>query len=271
MFVIANNITTRHAKVDQIFRQAKTTGWDPDQTPARALRELVRQCNMAGAGGIEINIQQHHHPPEAMEFAVKIVQQSTSCQLVLSTNNAEALEAGLRACKQHLPVANYIAVDEARLRDMLPLIARYGAEVILLVTNPAMPAEARDMLKAAAVLVGAANEVGIPNDHILVDPGILHITTPAGQQHLGQVIEFLTALPEAFDPPVRSTCWLNNVSAGAGVRLRPFIEMGLLALLGGLGLSSVFLDVFNSEHMRMAKLIDIFRNKVVYADGVLKA
>lgn len=41
-------------------------------------------------------------------------------------------------------------------------------------------------------------------------------------------------------------------------------------MLSGLGLSSAFLDVFNRDDMRMVKLIKIFRNQAVYANGELR-
>jgi hypothetical protein len=45
-----------------------------------------------------------------------------------------------------------------------PVAARHGAEVILFTADPVPPTRVEDTLKSAAVLVGAANESGIPND-----------------------------------------------------------------------------------------------------------
>jgi 5-methyltetrahydrofolate--homocysteine methyltransferase len=215
---------------------------------------------------IEINVQQHLDRPEAMELAVKVVQQVTDCQLCLSTNNAETLEAGLRACKR-FPLVNYISTDEARLQEMLPLIAKHGAGVVLLVTDPARAGDAEEMLKRSAILVGVANEMGIPNDSILIDPGLFHISSDVGQRHLVEVTEFLRALPGVFEPPVKSTCWIGNIAAGSPGRLRPVIETTLLAMLSGVGLSSVFLDVLSRENMRAVRLIRILNNETVYSDG----
>lgn len=270
MLVVANNVTTRDSKVEWLFRQSASAGWSLDRPPAAALKELARQCAQAGAGALEVNIQQHHDRPEAMVFAVNAIQQVTDLQLCLSTNNAEALEAGLRACKRP-PVANYISIDEARLREMLPVIATHGAEVVLLASDPAAPSDAREMLQKAAILIGAANTAGITNDRILVDPGLIHITGDVGQRHLVEVMEFLRALPGAIDPQVRSTCWLNNASAGASRRLRPVIESTLLPMLAALGLSSVFLDPLNRNIMRTVRLIRIFNSQLVYADSELEA
>jgi cobalamin-dependent methionine synthase I len=268
MFVIANNITTRDNAVKQIFRQARAGGWVRDRQATNGLKELAKQCAAAGVDALEINIQQHYDLPEAMEFAVNSVQQATDLQLCLSTNSAEALEAGLGTCK-HPPLANYVSIDENRLRTMLPLLANHAAGIVLLVSDPVASASAREMLQKAAILIGAANELGIPNSDIFVDPGLIHVTGDVGQRHLMEIMEFLGALPDATEPPVKSTCWLANSSAGAPRRLRPVIETALLPMLAGAGLSSVFMDVLRRENRRAARLLKIFNNEMVYSDSEL--
>ncbi|OGO38323.1 MAG: hypothetical protein A2147_02705 [Chloroflexi bacterium RBG_16_57_8] len=266
MFLIASNLTTRDTKVEQAMRYAKVAEWEVNSQPAESLKELTERCATAGANAIEINTQQHYDLPEAMAFAVNVVQQQCDLQLCLSSNNAETLEAGLRACKRP-PLVNYVSVDEARLKEALPAAARHNAGVIFLVSDPSSPTDAREMLQKAAILVGAANAAGISNDRILVDPGLIHVTSALGQRHLVEVVEFMRNLPDATDPEVRSTCWLANSSTGAPRRRRSIIETSLLPMLAGAGLSSVFLDVLRSENRRAARLVKIFKNELVYSDG----
>ncbi len=268
MFVVASNISTRNPVIERLFRRAGAAGWDLGSAAAIQLITLARDCAGAGAGAIEINVQQHHDEPAAMEFAVKAVQEATDLPLCLSSNHPLVIETGLQACRRP-PFVNYLAIDEKKLRGALPAAAHHNAGLVLLVSDPAAPADARDMLNKAAILVGAANAAGITNDRILVDPGLIHVTAAEGQRHLAEVLEFLRALPEAMDPPVRSTCWLGNSSSGAAVRLRPAIESALLPMLAGAGLQSVFMDVLRREDRRAARLVRIFTNEIVYSDGEL--
>ena len=242
------------------------TGWSSQTPAAITLEELAKHCVLAGADTLEINTQQHYDIPQAMEFAVKVVQQATDHQLCLSTNNPQTLKAGLEVC-QVPPIVNYISFDEMKLKEMLPLIAKHKAELVLLVSEPTSPTGARDMLHKAAILIGAANEAGIPNDRIFVDPGIIHVTRDEGQSHLVEVMEFLRLLPEATEPPVKSTCWLSNSSVGAPRRLRPVIDSTLLAMLAGVGLSSVFLDVLRPTNRQTLNLLRVFNNETVYAQS----
>ena len=269
MLTIANNITTRNEKVRRSFWRQRRGIWRAQHDPTELIAGLAGRCEQSGADVIEINIQQHYDLPDTMEFAVKAVQKATRSKLCLSTNNPEALEAGLKACS-HPPIVNYVSIDEERLGKMLPMIANYEAEAVLLLAEaPELP-DAEEMMKKAAILVGAANERGIPNERLLIDIGLFHITTDTGQRHLLEVMEFLRAMPEAFDPPVRSTCWIGNASAGAPRRLRRQISAALLALLAGAGLSSTFVDALDRETMKAVRLIRVFRNEVIYSDGEIE-
>jgi cobalamin-dependent methionine synthase I len=268
MLVIANNITTRNVQVARLFRQKISACEDAESRAYSSVQNLAEACLRAGADMLEINLQQHFDQPEHIEFIVNAVQEISDCQLCLSVNRVDTLEAGLQTCRQP-PLVNYVALETGRLDETLPLAVKYNADIVLLISDPSSPGDARQILEKAAVLVGAANNVGIPNERIFLDPGIFHITKEPGQRHLLEVMDFLRNVPEIFDPPVKTTCWLGNSSAGAPARLRPAIETALLATLFGIGLSSVFLDILKRENQRAVHLLKVFNNQEVYADGAI--
>jgi 5-methyltetrahydrofolate corrinoid/iron sulfur protein methyltransferase len=275
MIAIANNLTTRNRKVAEALRprtaESISTKAAERYTKERTdfLRGLATQCARAGADIIEINLQQRYDEPEIMKFAVETVQKATDRQLCLSSRNSNTLKAGLRVCWRP-PVVNYVSLSQERLEETLPIAARYGAEIILLVADPTAPGSIDDILKSAAVLVGAANESGIPNNSIYLDPGVLHVTTDLGQRYSRMLFELLPAIAETFDPPIKTTCWINNISAGAPRRLRPIINNTFLAMLGGAGLSSAFVDVLNKETMRTIRLIRMLKDEIMYSDRELE-
>jgi cobalamin-dependent methionine synthase I len=271
MLAIANNITTRNRRVSEALKLRPAESISPKvadrikKERVDFLQELASDCIEAGADILDINLQQRYDEPEIMKFAVETVQGAVNCQLCLSSNRVDTLESGLRACKRP-PIVNYVSLDSEKLKDILPLIARYKAEVILVVSSPTALNSTEDILKAAAVLAGAANESGISNKRIILDPGVLHVTSDAGQRHAKTLLELLPAFSEIFDPPIRTTSWINNVSAGAPRRLRPVINNTFLAMLAGVGLSSAFVDALNSGTMRTVRLIRILRDDAIYSD-----
>jgi cobalamin-dependent methionine synthase I len=272
VIVISDNITTRSRKVAEALKplydasSGARVAENTRKKSAKFLETLAKQCIAAGADILNINLQQRYDRSEVMEFALKTIQEAVNCQLCLSSNRPDTLERGLQSC-QHPPIVNYVSLDKKRLEETLPLAAQYGAEVILYLADPIAPASVEDTLKLAAVLVGAANEAGVSNDRIIIDPGVLHVTSEAGQRRIKTLTELLPALAETFEPPVRTTCWVNNVSAGAARRLRPAINSTFLAMFAGLGLSSAFIDVLSTETMRTINLIKVFRNQRIYSDG----
>ena len=265
MFVIASNLTTRDQKIARAFRRASLEGWNIHGDHAAVLKRMAKECAANRADALEIDTQQHFDEPEAIKFAVESVQQVTDLQLCLSSNKAGVLKAGIGACKKP-PIINYVSIDEGRLKEVLP-VASSGGSLVLLVSDPAAPTDAREMLQKAAILVGVANAEGISNDRIFVDPGVIHVTSELGQRHMGQVLEFLRELPRAVDPPVRSTCWLGNSSTGAPAAKRAVIESSLLCTLAGAGLSSVFSNVLRRENQRAARLVKIFQDDLVYSQS----
>jgi cobalamin-dependent methionine synthase I len=272
MIVISDNITTRSRKVAEALKPlydaspGARVAENTRKKSAKFLETLAKQCVAARADILNINLQQRYDRPEVMEFAIKTIQEAVNCQLCLSSNRPDTLERGLRSC-QRPPIVNYVSLDKKRLETTLPLAAEYGAEVILYLADPIAPASVEDTLKLAAVLAGAANEAGVSNDRIIIDPGVLHVTSEVGQRRIKTLTELLPALTETFEPPVRTTCWVNNVSTGAARRLRPAINNTFLAMFAGLGLSSAFVDVLNKETMRTINLIKVFRNQRIYSDG----
>ncbi|MBE0480982.1 MAG: dihydropteroate synthase [Dehalococcoidia bacterium] len=271
MFTIANNITTRSRSVADALRPRIAESFSErvsvrvKDTRVECLQGLASRCLEAGADALEINLQQRFDSPETMRFAVESVQDAVDAQLCLSAHNPLTLEAGLRACKRP-PILNYLSLDVERLQEILPLASRYDAELIVLIADPLAPSDVNDILKTTAVLVGAANNAGIPNERIIVDPGVVHITSDIGPRWVSTILELLPALSGAVDPPVRTTCWINNISAGIPARLRPFLNSVFLSMLAGAGLSSAFVDALNRSTMRAVRAIKVLRNQVIYSD-----
>ncbi len=271
MLAIASNITTRNRNVSEALRPRTAESISPKaavrikKDRANFLQELAKQCVAAGADVMDVNLQQKLDEPEIVKFAVETIQDAVDCQLCLSSRKAETLKTGLKACRRP-PIVNYISLSKERLEETLPIVAQYSAEVILLIADPLAPSSTEEILKSASVLVGAANESGIPNSNIILDPGVLHVTSDIGQSYAKTLLELLPALSETFDPPLRTTCWINNASAGAPRRLRPVINNTFLAMLAGVGLSSAFVDVLDKETMRAIRLIKILKDEAIYSD-----
>jgi len=189
---------------------------------------------------------------EFMSWVVQTVQESTSKPLSLDTTNLTAMEAGLKVCKNKT-LMNSISLQPDRLEQGLPLVMKYDADMIgLLWGVEGMPRDANERCMLAVDLVYKANELGIPNEKIWIDPIVTPVSGEINQ--LLACMEFMTMLSE-IAPGCKSIVGLSNVSNGTPSDLRPFLNRTYCVMLERVGLYAAIVDAFDQD------LIDIVRGK----------
>ncbi|MHB1362177.1 MAG: dihydropteroate synthase [Thermoleophilia bacterium] len=236
------------------------------------IQELARECTEAGADLLDINLgPARKGGAEMMEFVVKAVQEVSDLQLCLDTSNPEAMEAGINACNQK-PLLNSYSAQPDKMESILPLAAKYECEIIGLTMSTHIPIDTDERIAVAYEIVASANELGIPNSRIWVDPIILPIGVEVGQAHAVAVQNMLKSLPDLFEEPVQTTCGLSNISNGAPDELRGAIERAFLPMLAACGMTSCICNAKDPEMMRTIRLIKALQNKSLYSvsDAELK-
>jgi len=185
---------------------------------------------------------------ELMSWVVRTVQEITDKPLSLDTTNTIAMEAGL---KEHKGKALINSISPARIEEGLPLVTKYNASMIgLLWGKEGMPRDANERCVLAVDLIYKANQVGIPNEDIWIDP----IATPISVE-INQVkacVEFMSMLGD-IAPGCKSTVGLSNISNGAPADLRPWLNRTYMIMLMKYGLYSAIVDAFDSELIKIAR------------------
>ena len=107
--------------------------------------------------------------------------------------------------------------------------------------------------------VAIANEMGIPNEDIWVDPIILPVS--ADQKQVWEAVEFISILQDLL-PGVKSTVGLSNVSNGTPEELRPILNRTYMVMLGRRGLYSAIADVLDGDLVKLnrgelPKIVDL--------------
>jgi 5-methyltetrahydrofolate corrinoid/iron sulfur protein methyltransferase len=72
-------------------------------------------------------------------------------------------------------------------------------------------------------------------------------------------------LSEMFEPNVKTTCGLSNISNGAPDQLRPPINNVFVAMLATVGMTSAIVDALDKEMMRTIRLIKALSNQSLYS------
>ncbi len=238
MILIAESINIMSRSIGPALRNR-----DP-----KPIQDLAKSQVEAGADYLDLNIGPARKAgDELMAWVVNTVQEVTDAPLSLDTTNPVAMEAGLKVCKGKALINS---ISPARFEEELPLVKKYNAEMIgLLWGLEGMPRDAAERGVIVAELMYAANEMGISNEEIWIDP----IASPVSVE-INQVkacVEFMSMLND-IAPGAKSTVGLSNISNGTPDHLRPWLNRTYMVMLMRHGLHSAIVDIFDSELVAIA-------------------
>ena len=242
MIVIGENIHVIAKAVSVAIRERDT----------KVIQELAKAQVETKADYIDLNVgPMKKDPEETMQWLVNTVQEVTDLPLSIDTMNPVAMEAGLKACKQR-PLLNSASGKTDSKEQMLPLAQKYNCDVVIsTMTDKGMPPDVDSKIDSIMSTVEYANELGIPNEDIWVDPIILPVSTAGeGQRFAVVCLEFIQILQDVL-PGVKSTVGLSNVSNGVPDELRPLLNRTYLVMLEKNGLYSAIADPLDDELMKL--------------------
>jgi len=215
---------------------------------AGPVQEMAKAEDKAGIHYIDLNIGPARRAgDELMDWVVRTVQEVTDKPLSIDTTNPVAMEAGLKACKGKALINS---ISPARFDEELPMVQKYDADMIgLLWGLEGMPRDANERAMIAVDLIYKANEMGIPNEKIWIDPIASPICVEINQ--VKACVEFMGMLGE-IAPGCKSTVGLSNISNGTPSELRPWLNQVYLIMLMRYGLYSAIADAFDPELLDIA-------------------
>jgi len=243
MLLIGENLNVINMVIGKAFKE---------KDPGPIVEEAKKQKEK-GMDWIDINLgPARKGGPELMEFVVKTVQEAIgdTPPLCLDTSNIEAMEAGL-AVHNGKAIINSIMCRPERYEKMIPLAAKYKANMIALMWGPeGLPRDENERGVLAAELIYAANEAGVPNEDIFVDG----IVTPVNiqQPQSMSLLAFQEMLQDMF-PGIKSTCGLSNVSNGPPDHLRPILNQTFMVMLDRKGMYSCIADAYDDTLIAIAR------------------
>jgi 5-methyltetrahydrofolate corrinoid/iron sulfur protein methyltransferase len=230
---------------------SKTLGPALKERQIQPVQAMAKAENAADVDYLDINIGPARKAgDEFMSWVVQAIQEVTSKPLSLDTTNPAAIEAGLKICRSRALI-NSISLQPDRLQAELPLVQKYNADMIgLLWGVEGMPRDANERCMLAVDLVYKANELGIPNENIWIDPIVTPVSGEINQ--LKATIEFMSMLAEVA-PGCKSIVGLSNVSNGTPAELRPVLNRTYMIMLMKYGLHAAIVDAFDTELIEIAR------------------
>ena len=230
---------------------SKTLGPALRERNAQPVQEMALAETKAGVNYIDLNIgPARKEGSELIRWAVNTVQDVTNLPLSLDTTNPIAMEAGLQACKNKALI-NSISLQPDRLATELPLVKKYHANMIgLLWGAEGMPRDANERAALAVDIIYRANEIGITDEEIWIDPIVTPVSVEINQ--VKSCLEFMSMLGE-LAPGCKSIVGLSNISNGTPYALRPYLNRTYLIMLMKYGLYAAIVDAFDTDLAQIAR------------------
>ena len=238
---------------ESINIMSKTIGPAMKEKNAKPIQEMAVAEAEAGSDFLDVNIgPARKGGAEMMEWLVKTIHEVVDLPLSLDTTNLEAMEAGIKAhTKGGRPLVNSVSCQADRIDAGLDLVKKYNTQMVgLLWGTDGMPRDVNERASLAVDIIFKANEKGIPNEDIFIDP----IATPICGE-INQVLactEFM-GMVQDLAPGCKSTVGLSNVSNGVPDNLRAPLNKAYVLMLHKQGLYSAIVDAYDKELMDVCK------------------
>ena len=217
----------------------------------KPIQELAIAQAKAKVDYIDLNLGPARRDPEGtMQWLVNAIQEVTDLPLSLDTLNPVAMEAGLKICQKR-PLLNSASGRTDSKEQMLPLAKKYSCDIVISVlTDNGCPPDVDSRIESIMETVTLANDLGIPNEDIWVDPILLPVS--ADQKQVRETLEFMKILSDLL-PGIKSTMGLSNVSNGTPEALRGILNRTYMVMLDRCGQYSVIADGLDKELMSLNK------------------
>ncbi|MGD9580449.1 MAG: dihydropteroate synthase [Vampirovibrionia bacterium] len=224
---------------------------------AELIKDLAIKQQNAGVHYIDLNIGPAKKTPGTMVWLIDTLSGIVNVPLSLDTTNATEMEEGLKKLNDTSNIIlNSTSGDPERLELMMNLAGKYNTKIIGLTMNniSGIPKDPEGRLEIAMEIIEYANEKGVENGNIFLDPLVLPISV--AQDQALESLNSIRVFKESFDPPVMTTVGLSNISNGSPKENRGLINRIFLVLAMGCGLDSAIVDAFDEELKHFVKTIE---------------
>ncbi|MBN2145931.1 MAG: dihydropteroate synthase [Anaerolineales bacterium] len=230
------------------------------------VQEDARQQVQAGAHVLDINAGlPGEDEPALMRSVVQAVMEVANVPLCFDSPNPAALEAALEVYPGRALI-NSTTAEESMLVKVLPLVKKYNASVIGVITDDAgVPATPADRLAVAKKLLARAADYGIPPENIIIDP--LALTVGADHRAGRITLDGMTLIQQELG--VNMNLGASNISFG--LPDRKIINVAFLALAVARGLTIAITDPTVPEIQTTLLACDLLMGRDEYSTRWIKA
>lgn len=255
MVLVAENLTAARPAVARAVRERDV----------RPLAEVAAWARRAGAAYLDVNLGPGHGGgPDAAEYVLDALRDHWAGGVLIDTTSPAVMERACRCWKGEVVLNGY---SGDRGRDaVLDVAAARGCGLVVLLMAGGIPRAADERLALAAELAGRCSGRGIGPERLWFDPMVAPLAWPEGQECDAALLEVVRRLPDVLGTAVRTMVGLSNLTTGAaGGKRQPWLQEVFLAAAAGAGLTHAMIDVRNEGLLRVARALDVFEGRRLFA------
>ncbi len=220
------------------------------------VKEFAREQSAQGAALLDVNFGLSGINEAAMmRRGIAEIVQCCDTPLCIDSTSPDAVEAALRLYPGRA-LFNSISAEEGRLRDILPVAAKYGAMIVLLpLTDAGIPETLAERIAVLDTLLHEAAKYGYTPAECVADALIMTISANPEAAELS--LDFIGHCSKHLE--INTTCGISNVSFG--LPNRPAANLAFLGMALGRGLNSAIANPAAPGMSDMAAASDALSGK----------
>lgn len=204
----------------------------------------------AGADILDINVGVPGIDESAMmKEVVQAVQSVVSLPLMIDSSDAKAIETGLRYANGKV-IVNSVNANDSKLKEILPIAAKYGAAVVGLAMDRGIPSSVEERMDHAVKIRDEALKAGIRKSDIIID--CLTLTISAQQDQAVKTLEAVHMVKTELG--LHTTLGVSNIAFGLPEKTHVTAAFLTAALHAGLDL-----PIVNPNSQSIADAISSYR------------
>ena len=208
------------------------------------LNEAIKQTD-AGCHILDVNVGLPEiDETEMMKKCVAAIQSVSDLPLQIDSTKPDTLEAAMRMYNGK-PLVNSVNGTEESMKNVLPLVAKYGGGLIALtIDEKGIPETAQGRTEVARMIIERAAEYGIDRKEIIVDPLALTISSNPESARVT-----LDAVRQIRELGVKTSLGISNISFG--LPQRELITSTFYANALQTGLNCAIMNPFSAAMMNV--------------------
>ncbi len=208
------------------------------------LNEGIRQTD-AGCHILDVNVGLPEiDETEMMKRCISALQAVTDLPLQIDSTKTETLEGAMRMYNGK-PLVNSVNGTEESMKNVLPLVQKYGGGLIALtIDEGGIPETAEGRAKVAEKIISRASEYGIDKKEIVVDP--LALTVSSNPESAVVTLESIRLIRKLG---VKTSLGISNISFG--LPQRDLITSTFYANALQTGLNCAIMNPFSEAMMNV--------------------